>query len=60
METLRMLDEKPKEAIVVEPKTASGNDPQSLGVDNADELVKGKIDLDDLAMVVAGAVAGGP
>jgi hypothetical protein len=52
-----MLDEKPKEAIVAELKRQAANNPQSLG---ADELVKGKIDLDDLAMVVAGAVAGGP
>ena len=56
-----MLAEKLKEAIVAEPKRQAANDPQSLGVDDADELVvKGKIDLDDLAMVVAGVVAGGP
>jgi hypothetical protein len=55
--TLRMLAEKLKEAIVAELKRQAANDPQSLGVDNADELVvKGKIGLDDLAMVVAGAV----
>jgi hypothetical protein len=51
-----MLAEKLKEAIC-ELKWQAANDPQSLGVDNADELVvKGKIGLDDLAMVVAGAV----
>jgi hypothetical protein len=61
METLRMLEEKLKEAIVAELKRQAANDPQSLSVDNADDLVvKGKIDLDDLAMVIAGAVAGGP
>jgi hypothetical protein len=61
MKTLRMLEEKLKEAIVAELKRQAANDPQSLGVDNADELVVwGRIDLDDLAMVVAGAVAGGP
>jgi hypothetical protein len=52
-----MLDEKLKEAIVAELKRQAANDPQSLGVDN---VVKGRIDLDDLALVVAGAVAGGP
>ena len=61
MQTLRMLEEKLKEAIVAELKRQAANDPQSLSVDNADDLVvKGKIDLDDLVMVIAGAVAGGP
>jgi hypothetical protein len=56
-----MLEEKLKEAIVAELKRQAVNNPQSLSVDNADDLVvKGKIDLDDLAMVIAGAVAGGP
>ena len=56
-----MLEEKLKEAIVAELKRQAANNPQSLSVDNADNLVgKGKIDLDDLAMVIAGAVAGGP
>ena len=45
-----MLEEKLKEAIVAELKRQAANDPQSLCVDNAD----------DLAMVIAGAVAGGP
>jgi hypothetical protein len=53
-----MLEEKLKEAIVAELKRQAANDPQSLSVD--DLVVKGKIDLDDLAMVIAGAVAGGP
>lgn len=56
-----MLEEKLKEAIVEELKRQAANDPQSLSVDNADDLVvKGKVNLDDLTMVIAGAVAGGP
>ena len=55
-----MLEEKLKEAIVAELKRQAANDPQSLSIDNADDLVvNGKIDLDDLTMVIAGAVAGG-
>jgi hypothetical protein len=61
MEALRMLEEKLKEAIVAELKRQAANDPTSLSVEQSDELVvKGKIDLDDLAMVIAGAMAGGP
>jgi hypothetical protein len=61
MEALRMLEEKVKEAIVAELKRQAANGPQSLRVENSDGLVvEGKIDLDDLAMVIAGAVAGGP
>jgi len=42
-------------------KRQAANDPQWLSIENSDGLVvKGKIDLDDLAMVIAGAVAGGP
>ena len=56
-----MLEEKLKEAIVTELKRQAANDPQSLRIENSDGLVvEGKIDLDDLAMVIAGAVAGGP
>ena len=56
-----MLEEKLKEAIVAELKRQAANDPQSLRVERSDGLVvEGKIDLDDLAMVIAGAVAGGP
>jgi hypothetical protein len=56
-----MLEEKLKEAIVAELKRQAANNPQSLSVENLDGLVvEGKIDLDDLAMVIAGAVAGGP
>jgi len=61
MEALRMLEEKLKEAIVAELTRLAANDPQSLGIESSDGLVvKGKIDLDDLTMVIAGAVAGGP
>ena len=56
-----MLEEKLKEAIVAELKRQAANDPNSLSVEQSDTLVvSGKIDLDDLAMVIAGAVAGGP
>ena len=56
-----MLEEKLKEAIVAELKGKSANGPQSLSIDNAvDLVVNGKIDLDDVAMVIAGAVAGRP
>jgi hypothetical protein len=61
MEISRMLEEKLKEAIVAELKGQAANDPQSLSIDDSEDLiVKGKIDLDDLTMVIAGAVAGGP
>ena len=56
-----MLEEKLKEAIVAELKRQAANDPKSLSVEQSDDLVvRGKIDLDDLAMVIAGAVAAGP
>jgi len=56
-----MLEEKLKEAIVAELMRQAANNPQSLSIENSDGLVvRGKIDLDDLAMVIAGAVAGGP
>jgi hypothetical protein len=61
MEILQMLEEKLKEAIVAELKRQAANDPQSLRIESSDGLVvEGKVDLDDLAMVIAGAVAGGP
>jgi hypothetical protein len=61
MEISRMLEEKLKEAIVAELKRQAANDPQSLSIDDSEDLiVKGKVDLDDLTMVIAGAVAGGP
>jgi predicted regulator of Ras-like GTPase activity (Roadblock/LC7/MglB family) len=56
-----MLEEKLKEAIVAELKRQATNHPQSLRIESSDGLVvEGKVDLDDLAMVIAGAVAGGP
>ena len=56
-----MLEEKLKEAIVAELKRQAANDPWALNIDDSEGLVvKGKIDLDDLTMVIAGAVAGGP
>jgi hypothetical protein len=56
-----VLDEKLKEAIVGELKRQAANRPQSLSVnDSQDLVVNGKIDLDALIMVVAGSVAGGP
>jgi phage antirepressor YoqD-like protein len=45
------LDNNIKQAIVAEPKV-SAND--------AVLTVEGQVDLDDLAMVIAGALAGGP
>ena len=55
------LDEKLKEAIVGELKRQSADKPQSLSVNDSEDLVvNGKIDLDALVMVVAGSVAGGP
>ena len=56
-----MLEEKLKEAIVAELKRQAANNPQLLRVENSDGLVvNGKIDIDDLVMVIAGSVAGGP
>jgi hypothetical protein len=61
MEALGMLEQKLKEAIVAELKRQAANDPKSLSVKQSDDLVvNGKIDLDDLAMVIAGAMDGGP
>jgi hypothetical protein len=61
MEAMRMLEQKLKEAIVAELKRQAANDPKSLSVKQSDDLVvNGKIDLDDLAMVIAGAMDGGP
>jgi hypothetical protein len=56
-----MLEEKVKEAIVGELRRQAANRPQSLKVEGSDELiVNGRIDLDDLVMVIVGSVAGGP
>jgi CBS domain containing-hemolysin-like protein len=56
-----VLEEKLKEAIVGEMQRQAANKPQTLRVESADGLVvNGKVDLDDLVMVIAGSVAGGP
>jgi hypothetical protein len=56
-----MLEEKLREAIIGELQRQAQNNPQRLKVQNSDGLsVTGKIDIDALAMVIAGSVAGGP
>lgn len=56
-----MFEEKLKEAIVAELKRQAANHPQVLKVESSPDLVvNGKVDLDALAMVVAGSMAGGP
>lgn len=57
-----MLEEKLKEAIVVELRRQAANRPQSLKVEGSSEelIVHGRIDLAELTMVIAGSVAGGP
>ncbi len=56
-----MLEEKLKEAIISELKRQAANSPRSLQVDDSKGLVvKGKINIDELVMVIAGSVAGGP
>ena len=60
-----MLEEKLKDAIIGELKRQAANRPQALKVETKDGgseelVVNGKIDLAELAMVIAGSVAGGP
>jgi hypothetical protein len=56
-----MLQEKLKEAIISELKRQAANSPRLLQVDDSKELiVKGKINIDELVLVIAGSVAGGP
>lgn len=57
-----MLEEKLKESIIGELKRQAANRPQALKVEGSSEelVVNGKIDLAELVMVIAGAVAGGP
>ncbi len=56
-----MLEEKLKDAIVSELKRQAADRPQSLRVDDRDDLrVNGSVDLDALVMVIAGSMAGGP
>jgi hypothetical protein len=61
MKEMAMFEEKLKEAIIGELERQAADKPQSLKVNSSDDLVvNGKIDIDALAMVVAGAMAGGP
>jgi len=56
-----MLEEKLKEAIINELKRQAANSPRLLQVEDSKELVvRGKIDIDELVMVIVGSVAGGP
>ncbi len=57
-----MLEVKLKEAIVGELQSQAANRPQSLKVEGSSKelVVDGKIDLAELAMLIAGSVAGGP
>ncbi len=56
-----MFEEKLKEAIVGELERQAADQPESLKVNSSGDLVvNGKIDIDALAMAVAGAMAGGP
>ncbi len=56
-----MLEEKLKQAIINELKRQAANSPRSLQVEDSKELVvRGKIDIDELVMVIVGSVAGGP
>ncbi|MBR0831515.1 hypothetical protein JQ596_39025 [Bradyrhizobium manausense] len=56
-----MLEEKLKEAIIDELKYQASVDPKGLQIRVSEKLiVNGNIDLDELVMVIAGSVAGGP
>lgn len=56
-----MLEEKLREVIIGELKRQAADRPQSLRIEDRDDLrVDGRIDLDALVMVIAGAMAGGP
>jgi hypothetical protein len=56
-----MLEERLKEAIVSELKRQAANSPRSLQVDDSKKLVvKGKINIDELVVAIAGSLAGGP
>jgi hypothetical protein len=52
-----------REAIVAELKRQAANAPRDLQVEKSDAssvTVRGRIDLDELSMPVAGALSGGP
>jgi len=56
-----MLEEKLKEAIIGELMRQAADRPQSLRVESSDGLiVNGRIEIEELVMVIAGSVAGGP
>jgi hypothetical protein len=58
---MSMFEEKLKEAIIGELERQAADQPESLKVNSSGDLVvNGKIDIDALAMAVAGAMAGGP
>ncbi|WP_309082607.1 hypothetical protein [Chelativorans sp.] len=61
-ETGSVLEEKVKQAIIDELKRQAEIRPDGLRVSTAEKglSVSGEIDLDDLAMVVIGSLAGGP
>ena len=61
-EELPVLDDKIKEAIVADLIRQADERPAALKVSGSVErlTVDGEIDLDALAMVVVGSVAGGP
>lgn len=60
-EEMAMLEEKLKQAIVAELERQAADRPQALKVESSPQLVvNGTVDLDALAMVVAGSMAGGP
>jgi hypothetical protein len=59
-EAIMLEEKKLKEAIISELKRQAANSPRSLQVDDSKELVvKGKINIDELVMVIVGSVAGG-
>lgn len=55
-----MLKEMLMEVFVAKLKRLAANRPQALRVESSPEVVDGKVDLDALAVVVAGSAAGGP
>lgn len=59
---LPVLEEKIKESIVAELKRQAEERPEALKVSGSVDRLKvdGEIDLDALAMVVIGSMAGGP
>jgi hypothetical protein len=61
-EELPMMEEKIKEAIVAELKRQAEIRPGTLKLSASDDrlVVDGEIDMDALAMVIVGSVAGGP